>query len=286
VQPRRASTETSCAKLVSGWTRLLANEPKATRLPSPLIDGCVLSPLPCVPSLATLTRSEALLLALLLVLPLVWRNPPRARWELFAIAAVCTGLVLAPWVIRNWSEFGRPLLSTNGGVIVGQTNNHATYYTAGALGALGPLCPGWGRDEAKYSASCSRTGRRYALDHAARWPVVVPVRVLREWSLWRSPLEPGSSGAGRRPAVYKLGIVFYYVLLAITLAGIPAMRRRGLPLWIALAPIVAVTLVGATTWGNVRLRSPGDLALTLLAAISVVELVRRLASRRGRRLPA
>jgi hypothetical protein len=42
---------------VSGPTRLVANEPNATRLPSALIDGCVLSPLPCVPSLATLARS-------------------------------------------------------------------------------------------------------------------------------------------------------------------------------------------------------------------------------------
>ena len=235
--------------------------------------------------LATLTRSEALLLTVVLVLPLVWANPVRLRWRLFASAAVCTGLVLTPWVIRNWSDLGRPLLSTNGGLIVAQTNNHATYYEAPSLGALGPYCPGWIPDEAKFSARCSRRGRRYALHHANRWPVVVPVRMLREWSMWRHPLEAGSSGTGRRPGVYKLGILFYYALLAVTIAGIPLLRRLGLPFRILLAPIVVVTVVGAATWGNVRLRAPGDLALTMLAGMSIVELARRFSSSRRERAP-
>ncbi len=54
---QRSWTNTSVTPLVSPGTRLVASDLNTTKRPLPLIFGCELRPLPCVPSDATLTRS-------------------------------------------------------------------------------------------------------------------------------------------------------------------------------------------------------------------------------------
>ena len=97
--------------------------------------------------LATLTRSEALLL-LPLLLPLAVPRGGRLK-----VTLACA-LTLAPWVARNTVEFDRPLLSTNSGSLEGTidlaavfgsvpTNIYlcsAAYQTADG-GALSGQCP-------------------------------------------------------------------------------------------------------------------------------------------------
>src|SRR3954470_20327229 len=58
-------------------------------------------------ALAALTRGEALLLGVLLVLPLAWRA---RAWRGFAAALVAFAVVLAPWTIRNLATFEKPVL--------------------------------------------------------------------------------------------------------------------------------------------------------------------------------
>ena len=60
--------------------------------------------------LAALCRNEFIWMALAWVF-LVWRAPLSwpARYRLVATVAVASLLVYAPWMIRNWQEFGTPL---------------------------------------------------------------------------------------------------------------------------------------------------------------------------------
>ena len=67
--------------------------------------------------LATLTRSEAIVLLVLLVFPagLLAVRPRRAA-VLTLTAAAATAVVLTPWLVRCWIQFDRPVfISTNSG---------------------------------------------------------------------------------------------------------------------------------------------------------------------------
>ena len=66
--------------------------------------------------------------------------------------------------------------------------------------------------------------------------------------------------------------------------GVPcalAVRRRGVPLAMLLAPIVLVTLVAATTYGSVRLRMAAEIPLAVLGAAGLIELRNRFARESG-----
>lgn len=77
--------------------------------------------------LATLTRSEGLLLWPLLVSPLVIRLRMQGL-RLGLVAALGCAVVLAPWVIRNAIALGQPVLSDNQGITVAGSNCRSTYY--------------------------------------------------------------------------------------------------------------------------------------------------------------
>ena len=126
---------------------------------------------------------------------------------------------------------------------------------------------------------CARVGGHYAVHHVVRWPLVVPVRVLREWSLW-DPFTHYSSDAGRNLAVEHTGIVFDYVLILLAVPGVLALRRTPPALYMLATPIILVTLVAATTYGSVRLREAAEIPLSVLAASGVLAIANRL--RRGR----
>jgi 4-amino-4-deoxy-L-arabinose transferase-like glycosyltransferase len=228
-------------------------------------------------ALATLTRSEALLLLPLLALPLAWRGPAgRARWlRLGGVVAACA-VVLAPWVIRNWSVFDRPLLSTNDGALLAWTNCDQTYHGE-FLGYLVPECgPPVTGDEAEQASKLSRHGLDYARDHAGRLPVVMAARLLGTWSFYDPFRFPDP---GRNETVLKVGILFYYVLFALAVVGAVALRRRGRPLWVLLAPVLTVCLVAMATYTSIRLRYLAEIPLVVLAAAGAVALSARVRGR-------
>jgi hypothetical protein len=225
-------------------------------------------------ALATLTRSEALLLLPLLGLPLAWRGPGgRVRWlRLGAIVAAC-GVVLAPWVIRNWSVFDRPLLSTNDGALVAWTNCDQTYHGR-YLGYLVPECaPIVTGNEAEQASKLTDHGLDYARDHAGRLPVVMAARVLGTWSFYDPFRFPDP---GRSETVLRIGIFFYYALVPLAVVGVVALRRRRRPLWVLLAPIGVVCLVAMATYTSLRLRYLAEIPFVVLAGAGVVALSSRV----------
>jgi 4-amino-4-deoxy-L-arabinose transferase-like glycosyltransferase len=219
---------------------------------------------------ATLTRSEALLLLPLLALPLAWRGTAAGRATRLAVATACTALVVAPWVGRNVSEFDRAVVANNDGAVLAAANCHAAYHGE-HIGAFVETCiPRVSGDEGEQARVQQRQGVDYARDHAGRVPLVAGVRVLRTWSLFQ-PLRDVNE-QGRSAKVQKLGVLFDYLLCVLAIAGVLALRHDRPALMVLLAPIVLVTVVAAATHGMVRLRHPAELSLAILAAAGAVQL--------------
>jgi 4-amino-4-deoxy-L-arabinose transferase-like glycosyltransferase len=217
--------------------------------------------------LAALTRSEALLLLLLLALPAAYRGG--TRWAArFAVCGLATAVVVAPWIVRNWIVFDRPLMSNNEGALIAQTNCDDAYHGP-RLGYLGVHCLGPASgDEADKAAHWRRKGLDYAGDHLERVPVVVAVRVLREWALYDFGHAVRDS-EGRNHDVQRIGIVMSFLMLPLAVAGAVLLRRRREPLVPLLAPLALAVLVAAATYGSIRLRIAGEIPLVVLAAAAL-----------------
>jgi hypothetical protein len=230
--------------------------------------------------LATLVRSEAVALTVLIGLPLAWRGTGGAERTLrLAIVVATTIVVIAPWVIRNENVLGATTLSTNDGVTVA-TSNCATTYRGPDLGYFDPRCtPSTpAGNEAQQSAALRRQGVHYASDHVGRLPVVVVARVARTWGLFH-PFQ-SSSAAGRNDTVSDIGVLVYYPLAILAVLGAWSLRRRRAELWVLIGPFVLVSLVAAVTFGSLRIRYLAELPLILLAAAGTAAAYGRLRSGR------
>ena len=242
--------------------------------------------------LAALTRSEALVLLLLLVFPaallaVAWRRA--ALLTLTAAAAVV--VVMSPWLIRCWIQFDRPVfVSTNSGGLLAGANCDKTYH--------GEWLGQWRFDclariktanEAAGSAQLASDGIDYARDHAGRLPVVLTVRVLRSWELYR-PRQQWTIERffeGRDLRVEQIGVAMYFALVLLAIAGALRLRARGQTLRILAAPFVLVVLVSLGAYGFTRFRIAAEPALVVLAAVSLVALWERVrpAPRAARQVP-
>lgn len=234
--------------------------------------------------LATLTRSEAVALLVLLILPMGWLAGGRGpSLRLTGVAALACVVVLAPWLVRTWTAFDRPVfVSTNSGGLLAGANCDRTYH-GDFIGqwAFECLAPPRSENEAEVSAELARDGLEYARDHAGRLPVVVAVRVLRTWELYR-PRQQWHFEAffeGRDRQVEKAGVAFYFLLLPLGAAGALALRRRGEPLRALAAPLVLVTFVSAAAYGFTRFRVGAEPALVVLAAVGLAALMERRRAR-------
>jgi hypothetical protein len=73
-------------------------------------------------------------------------------------------------------------------------------------------------------------------------------------------------------------VIAFFVLVPFAVAGFLALRRRREVTWILLAPFIIVAVTALTTYGNLRFREPAEVALVVLAAVGVEELLRRRAA--------
>jgi 4-amino-4-deoxy-L-arabinose transferase-like glycosyltransferase len=220
--------------------------------------------------LAALSRGEGLLLLPLLLVPLV-RRPGGLRATGFVVLAFA--VVLAPWTIRNYIEFDRPvLIATEGGETLAGANCDQSYY-GNRTGTWIYTCVHFDPrgNEAEELNAEGRKGIRYARHHLGRTPVVGALRVARTWGAW----APFATPEGRRAWVMDLGVVLYFLLVPLAVYGFVVLRRRGVPVWIVVTPVITVTLTALLTYGSVRFRHSGELSIVILAAVAVDALLPR-----------
>jgi 4-amino-4-deoxy-L-arabinose transferase-like glycosyltransferase len=216
-----------------------------------------------VAALAALTRGEALLLLALVLVP-VLRRPAGVRAAGVALAAFA--VVMAPWTVRNLIVFDQPVVIANSsGSAIAGANCDATYF-GDQLGGWRPQCvrayPG---NEAESFTRARRDGIDYAGDHLGRLPVVLATRLGRVWALY----DPLQLPEGRSARAHKLGLAMLLLLVPLAVGGVLVLRRRGVDVWILLAPIVMVSLTALLTYGNQRFRQPADVALVVPAAVAL-----------------
>ncbi|MEA2426478.1 MAG: hypothetical protein QOF37_106 [Thermoleophilaceae bacterium] len=216
--------------------------------------------------LAALTRGEALLLVLLL---LPWRRPKLAA----ALVAACA-VTLAPWTVRNLSDFRRPvLLSTNEGGLIAGANCPSTY-RGRDIGSWDIRCvrARIGSDESEAAAQAQRAGLDYARHHAGRLPLVLLARLERTFELLQ-PVRQAEQAEGRAEGLELAGAVVWFLLLPLGASGLVLLRRRGVPLAPLLAPFVLVLAATLVGYGVPRFRHPADVALAVLAGVALDALI-------------
>jgi 4-amino-4-deoxy-L-arabinose transferase-like glycosyltransferase len=239
--------------------------------------------------IAVLTRAELVLLVPLLVIPLLvlaarprWRQG--IRW--LVAASLASVVVVSPWVVHNLIRFDKPVaISTGLGQTLLAANCPQTYFGP-EIGywvvdcVLSPKKPirALG-DESVQAAAYRRVGVDYATAHAGRLPFVVYARVGRTFGFY-APLDQlrvDERDNRREFPVSIAGLAVFYVLAGLSTAGVVMLRRRGVLVFPLLAPIVAVVVAVALTYGQTRFRAPADVSLALLAAVALDAVLGRFA---------
>lgn len=231
-------------------------------------------------ALAALTRSEALLLLPLLVLP-VTLTRPAARLRLTAVALLTAAILIAPWTARNWAEFDRPvLISTNDGTLLAGANCGLTYHGEDVgFWNIECISERTMRNEARQEARWRSEGASYAGDHARRLPVVLAVRLLRTFDLYQ-PRRMVRFAEGRLVRADQIGVAVYYLLVPFALAGGWLLRRSRRDLLVLLAPVALVVALSLIGYGIPRFRAPAEVTIVVLAALAVNRLGELVSARR------
>jgi hypothetical protein len=230
-------------------------------------------------ALAALTRSEGLLLVVLLPFGL-------AGWRRGVTSVVTCVLVLSPWLVHCWVTFGQPvLISTNVGGLLAGANCPQTYHGPllgqWDLACLPPAVVGVGggteTNEAVESNHLRDVGLRYAREHAARLPAVIVARIGRSFELFlpRQQWAMEAFFEGRNEKVEEAGVLVYYVVALLAIAGTVLLWRRRGPWRILLSPFVLVIFVSVTGYGFTRFRVGAEPALIVLAAVTLERLAQR-----------
>ena len=278
-------------------TAMLLLAYRAADAPSPLRFGA----LGLVIGLGALTRAEALLFVVVLVIPLalgIRSLATKRRILLAGVAAAVAVLTVLPWTIRNAARLHAFVpISNNIGTAVDGANCDLTYSgaqiglwreTFTTLGDAARRRPqaeacfeGFdiGRrdfDEAEVANFHRRSGVSYARRHLSRAPLVVAVRELRTWGLYapRQQIE-FESLEGRPRSWQRVGTVMYWVLLPLAVAGTVVLVRRRARVWPLVSTAVVVSVTTALTYGQQRFRTAAEPAIVVLAAVALCTVLTR-----------
>lgn len=267
--------------------------------------------------LAVLTRSEAIVLAFVLVLPVVARvaraRPDLAHgwWRFGAAAAGGAAILLAPWVAFNLARFDEPVLLGNGlGVTLAGANCDQTWPGGRVPGWWSGRCvpplalTGDGRvvlarraapepafcrsphvtaDEGARDAVLRDAALDYVGDHLSQVPEVLAMRAGRMWGLYRPFGTTQIETVEGRPRPRE-ALAGFLLLLPLGIAGLAVLRARRVPLLPAAAMLAMVTLTALVTYGHPRFRLAADAALVVAAGAALGTLASRV-SGRPRRVP-
>ena len=211
------------------------------------------------------------------------------------MAVAATVLVLVPWVVRNAITLDKPVVfTTNSGHTAAATVCDDTFRAGSPyLGFVRHQCAlGTGpcaaiADELDQAACQRDAAWRYMRDHAGRVPVVLAVRVLRVWELYRYQDDLGYGELWSRSIpVAKAGLVMYALMLVLAIGGLVRLRRARIPVWPLLMLAVLVSLSAAMTFGFSRYRLAAEIPLVLLAGAGLDWGVAVLGARHRRRVAA
>lgn len=255
--------------------------------------------------LAALTRNTGVVLAAVIALG-VWTGRP--RWSARSLAApaavlACAALVIAPWTVRNATEFGRFIpITTSPGIASGGTYNESSFEDSGTHGAwrdpqivpiFTPLFTTPGIDEGTVDATLRREAREFAWEHPGYVAETSAWNLLRMFEiadgsvvdhLGRVVDDRGIGSAvstADRVALALAAVLALFGVLAIARTRRAGGRHRipAGPLFLWLVPILMIA-TAIPIAGLPRYRLPADPFLLILAAIGAVWVAERLTRRK------
>jgi hypothetical protein len=235
-------------------------------------------------ALCALTRSELVLLALFLVVPLALltrSRPWKVRIAWLAVAGLGCALALAPWVGYNLQRFNRRvLLSGQVEATFALANCDPVYYGPN-IGYWDFDCGLVGLEREGVAIPQTDDGAReklmldnaidYVKAHPRRWAVVEGVRMARIFNVW----SPDNATAiderveGNPRWVARLSLISLWPMLIGSAAGVVVLRRRRIPVFPLLAPCATVIVTVLLFYASGRFRASAEGALCLMTAVAL-----------------
>ena len=241
--------------------------------------------------LATLTHENAILIAIPLVLA-VWAS--RARWSGRALGApavfVATALItILPWTIRNAVELHHfiPISDETGITLVGTYNSVSAatpgvpykwrYYFNDIPGERALVAEAPQLSETQLSSRLERQALHYIGNHpfaplAAGYHNTVRLFELEGSYAWRASARAMGIDAGAA----KDGIISFWLLCIVALAGAFTALARRAPRWLWAVPVLFVISSVFVNVETPRFREPIDPFLIMLAACAIATVIERL----------
>ncbi len=237
-----------------------------------------------VTGIAVITRTEALLIVPLVLLPATFVPGDIAAWARRAsLACAGSAVTMSVWTLRNALTLGRfqPFTNNSGTALAG-ANCDAVYG--------GVQIGGWRRDcvpvldptsetESTFSDEARRLGLDYISDHLSELPRVVAARLGRTFGVWdiRTNLF-FESLEGRDYQWLWAGWIAWILLAGFAAVGVATLHAQRVRFWPLLMPLLMVVVMSVITYGNQRFRMGAEPSIVVLAAVGMLRCTRRLTS--------
>ncbi|HNS04027.1 MAG TPA: glycosyltransferase family 39 protein [Anaerolineae bacterium] len=258
-------------------------------------------------SLTLLLRQVVIGFFTVLALWLLWialhHHAVRRVLGVFVATAAVTGLLILPFVARNYQVFGRLTMpNTNAGFTFFWSNHpiYGTHFEAVLSPSHGisyqELIPPDLRDlnEAALDRALLLRGLQFVRDDPGRYLLLSLSRVPVYFQFWPTSDSTRLSNAAR---MLSFGLFLPFMLYGLILGashlrrsgplrpnlavvdGTPDLRAAYVALFLLF--ILVYTAIHLASWANVRYRLPVDAFLILFAAYGIDDVLRRLARRRS-----
>ena len=253
--------------------------------------------------LCALTRANGVMVAVACIVGVAALGREERRQGLAAAGALlaATLLTIAPWTVRNALAVEEFIpISTQAGFAIAGSYNAAAEAGGLKAGWLNPLADrelreevfaAPGLNEAEVERELRRRGTEFALEHPAHalgttWWNSLRMFELADLGRYSDVFyeERGLEGGARDVTRYGSWLLGLLALLGVAALLMRPRGERG-PLFVWLTPAL-LFLSTVPINGSPRYRSVVDPFLVLLAALALVEIVRRLRSRSPAAEPA
>jgi 4-amino-4-deoxy-L-arabinose transferase-like glycosyltransferase len=228
--------------------------------------------------LAVLMRTSAAVLAVMVMfwlLLMLWRNPIKFLKFAF-IYGFTMMLVVSPWLIRNDTTFGKPVLSTNGGRNLWLGNNPKSTIKSGSDIAMPADLEARIDAASELEADAIYTARALAFIKSNP-PHYVKLALHKALALWRFDPSPTTDGYPRYKSLYRvISIVSVAPVFLLAVLGFYYADREQKKIMILFLLFAFVfSLLHAVYITKVRFRLPLDYFFILMAATAAAAITQR-----------